>query len=101
RWAHGAAYVDRLRVLAVVHADCWLCGGKEPGGASSHSPGARFPAIGAGPWLSFGHGSGIHGAFSRQPPWRGVREHFRDLHRTSLEHDVWILHFVGLVSGRV
>ena len=86
--------------FAVVHADCWLCGGKEPDGASSHSSGARCPAIGAGTWLSFSHSSGIHGAFSRQPPRRGVREHFCDLHRTSLEHDVWILPFTGFDSGR-
>ena len=100
RWTHGAAHVDRLRVFPVVHADCWLCGGKEPDGASSHSSGARCPAIGAGAWLSFSHSSGIHDAFSRQPPRRGVREHFCDLHRTSLEHDVWILPFTGFDSGR-
>ena len=78
RWTHGAAHVDRLRVFPVVHADCWLCGGKEPDGASSHSSGARCPAIGGGTWLSFSHSSGIHDAFSRQPPRRGVREHFCD-----------------------
>ena len=38
RGTHRAAHVDRLRVFALVHADCWLCGGKEPDGASIHSP---------------------------------------------------------------
>ena len=100
RGTHGAAHVDRLHVFALIHADCWLCGGKEPDGASIHSPGARCPAVSTGAWLSFGHGRGIHGAFSWQPPRCGVREHFRDLHRTSLEHDVWILPFAGFNSRR-
>src|ERR1700739_4861942 len=74
---------------------------QEPPGGEDLDPGARHSPIGSDPGLFVDHGHRVHRVVPRPPARCRMRCDLRDLHVTSLEHDVQRLSVAAYCAGRV